>query len=177
MPLRSDMWTDISAAIASATSANLTAASAGNDLYECYVWALVLNAARREGATIRLMTRQGLPATSFYFRTSPSSVFSSLHDYCHAEIRFQRCPILEAHIGIYVSGKSRVNHECDVAVVYQDEAETCRANNVHPRASKLLMSVECKYYLSSALGVDLGRSFLGLIDDIYSNNRFFVGLS
>ncbi|WP_299956813.1 hypothetical protein [uncultured Roseobacter sp.] len=174
MSLRSDMWNDISAAIASATSANLTAASAGNDLYECYVWALVLNAARREGATIRLLTRSGSPATSFYFRTSPSSIFSITHDYCHAEIRFPRSPILEAHIGIYVSGKSRVNHECDVAVLYQDEADTCRSNNVHPRSSKVVMSVECKYYLSSSLGVDLGRSFLGLIDDIYSNNRFFV---
>ena len=174
MPLRTDMWNDISAAIHSATSANLSAASAGNDLYECYVWSLVLEAARREGATIRLMTRLGGPASSFYFRTSPSSIFSTAHDYCHAEISFPRSPVLEAHIGIYVSGKSRVNHECDVAVVYQDEANTCRANNVHPRSSKVLMSVECKYYLSSTLGVDLGRSFLGLIDDIYTYGRFFV---
>jgi hypothetical protein len=168
------MWNEISAAIGSATSANLSAASTGNDLYECYIWSLVLEAARREGATIRLMTRYGVPATSFYFRTSPSSIFSTAHDYCHAEIGFPRAPVLEAHIGIYVSGKSRVNHECDVAVVYQDEANTCRANNVHPRSSKVLMSVECKYYLSSTLGVDLGRSFLGLIDDIYTDGRFFV---
>jgi hypothetical protein len=174
MALRSDMWNDISAAINSATSANLSAASAGNDLYEGYIWALVLEAAREQGATIRLMTRNGLPATSFYFRTSPSSIFSAQHDYCHAEIRFPRVPILEAHIGVYVSGKSRVNHECDVAVIFQDEANTCRANNVHPRSSKVLMSIECKYYLSSTLGVDLGRSFLGLIDDIYTEGRFFV---
>lgn len=174
MPLRTGMWHEISAAIGSATSANLSAASAGNDLYECYVWSLVLEAARREGASIRLMTRHGIPATSFYFRTSPSSIFSTAHDYCHAEIRFPRSQVLEAHIGVYVSGKSRVNHECDVAVIYQDEANTCRANNVHPRSSKVLMSIECKYYLSSTLGVDLGRSFLGLIDDIYTEGRFFV---
>ncbi|RSY81077.1 hypothetical protein DAH66_15405 [Sphingomonas koreensis] len=168
------MWSEISAAIGAATSANLSAASAGNDLYECYIWSLVLDAARREGAMIRLMTRHGAPANRFYFRTSPSSIFSTAHDYCHAEIRFPRAPVLEAHIGIYVSGKSRVNHECDVAVVYQDEANTCRANNVHPRSSKVLMSAECKYYLSSTLGVDLGRSFLGLIDDIYADGRFFI---
>lgn len=174
MPLRPDMWDDITAAIASATTANLSAASAGNDLYECYIWAIVLEAARREGATIRLMTRSGAPATSFYFRTAPTSIFSTLHDYCHAELRFPRAPVLEAHLGIYVSGKSRVNHECDVAVVYQDEANTCRANSVHPRSSKVVLSVECKYYLSSTLGVDLGRSFLGLIDDIYADGRFFV---
>ena len=174
MPLRSDMWNDINVAIGSATGANLSAASAGNDLYECYVWALVLEAARREGGTIRLMTRSGVPATTFYFRTAPTSIFSVLHDYCHAELRLPRAPVLEAHIGIYVSGKSRVNHECDVAVVYQDEANTCRWNSVHPRSSKVVLSVECKYYLSSSLGVDLGRSFLGLVDDIYADGRFFV---
>jgi len=174
MPLRRDMWSDISAALGAATSANLSAASAGNDLYECYIWALVLEAAHRQGATIALKTRSCSPATSFFFRTSPSSIFSNLHDYCHAELRFPRAPVLEAHVGIYVSGKSKVNHECDVAVLYQDEADTCRAQSVHPRASKVLLSVECKYYLSSSLGVDLGRSFLGLLDDIYTDGRYFV---
>jgi hypothetical protein len=128
------MWNDISTALGTATSSNISAASAGNDLYECYIWALVLEAAQRQGATIRLMTRSGIPAISFHFRTSPTAIFSTLHDYCHAEVRFPRAPVLEAHIGIYVSGKSKVNHECDVAVVYQDEANTCRDNNVHPRS-------------------------------------------
>ena len=174
MPLRSDMWNDITHALGMAASANLSAASTGNDLYEAYVWTLVLEAARRQGATIRLMTRSGKLATSFYFRTSPTSIFSSLHDYCHAELRFPRAPVLEAHVAIYVSGKSKVNHECDVAVLDQDEANTCRGQNVHPRSSKVLLAIECKYYLSSSLGVDLGRSFLGLIDDIYTDGRFFV---
>ena len=174
MTIRSDMWDDISDALDTATSANLSAASAGNDLYEAYVWTLVLAAARREGATIRLMTRSGRLASSFYFRTSPSSIFSPLHDYCHAELRFPRAPVLEAHVGIYVSGKSKVNHECDVAVLHQDEANTCRNENVHPRSSKVLLAIECKYYLSSSLGVDLGRSFLGLLGDIYTGGRFFV---
>jgi hypothetical protein len=174
MPLRTDMWNDIVAAIGAAMSANLSAASNGADLYECYVWALVLEAARREGATIRLLDRRGRPATSFWFRTSPSSIFSAAHDYCHAEIHFSGCATLEAHIGIYVSGKSKVNHECDVAVLYKDEADTCRRESVHPRSSKVLLAIECKYYLSSSLGVNLGRSFLGLINDIYTNGRFFV---
>ncbi|MDE0532816.1 MAG: hypothetical protein OXI01_15415 [Albidovulum sp.] len=174
MPIRSGMWNDISVALGTATRANLSAASAGNDLYEANVWTLVLEAARRQGAAIRLVTRSGGLATSFYFRTSPSSIFSCLHDYCHAVLRFPRAPALEAHVGIYVSGKSKVNHECDVAVLYQDEANTCRDESVHPRSSKVLLAIECKFYLSSSLGVDLGRSFLGLIGDIYSDGRFFV---
>ncbi|WP_156936456.1 hypothetical protein [Mesorhizobium sp. LNJC384A00] len=168
------MWDDIETALGSATSANLSSGSAGNDLYECYVWALVLEAARREGATIRLLNQSGAPAISFWFRTSPSAIFSTAHDYCHAQIDFPGSPSLEAHIGIYVSGKSKVNHECDVAVVYKDEADTCRAESVYPRSSKVLLAIECKYYLSSSLGVNLGRSFLGLINDIYTSGRFFV---
>lgn len=174
MPIRSNMWDDISIALGTAASANLSAASAGNDLYEAYVWTLVLEAARRQGAAIRLMTRSGRLARSFYFRTAPTSIFSTLHDYCHAELSFPAAPSLEAHVGIYVSGKSKVNHECDVAVLYQEEADTCRSQSVHPRSSKVLLAIECKYYLSSSLGVDLGRSFLGLIDDIYTYGRFFV---
>jgi len=174
MSLRADMWTDIAAALGTVTSANLGAASAGNDLYECYVWSLVLDAAQREGATIRLLNRSGSLATNFWFRTSPSSIFSPRHDYCHAEIQFDACPTLEAHVGVYVSGKSRVNHERDVAVIYKDEADTCRAESVNPRSSKVLLAIECKYYLSSTLGVNLGRSFLGLINDIYTAGRFFV---
>lgn len=175
MPLSSELWNQISYALKAATNANISAASKGNDLYECYIWSLILEAARRQGANIKLMTRSGNPATNkLHFRTSPTSIFSSLHDYCHAELHFPRAPALEAHVGIYVSGKSKVNHECDVAVLYKDEADTCRSNNVHPRSSKVIISVECKYYISSSLGVDLGRSFLGLVDDIYSYGRFFV---
>lgn len=95
MPLRTEMWNDILAALGSATTANLAATSAGNDLYEGYIWALVLEAARREGARIQLLTRSGRPASSFWFRTSPSSIFSAAHDYCHAQIHFTGCPTLE----------------------------------------------------------------------------------
>lgn len=119
MPLRTGLLNEIENALGSATNANLSTSSAGADLYECYIWSLVLEAARQEGATIRLLDRGGRSATSFWFRTSPSSIFSEAHNYCHAELQFPRRPTLEAHIGIYVSGKSRVNHECDVAVLYR----------------------------------------------------------
>lgn len=174
MPFRSNMQDHISRALDTAVRSNLSAASAGNDLYEAYVWTLVLEAAQNEGATIQLRTRSGRPVNEFTFRTSPTSIFSETRDYGHAELIFPRAPALEAHVGIYVSGKSKVNHECDVAVLYREEAEICRDQHVHPRSSKVLLAIECKYYLSSSLGLDLGRSFLGLIDDIYTHGRFFV---
>lgn len=168
------LWADIQAALGG-LSGNLSSVAAGADLYEAYVWAMVLEAARNEGATIILKDRHGNPPTAFWFRTSPSSIFSPAHEYCHAEIAFPDCPILEAHVGIFVAGRSQVAHECDVAVVYQTEAQICRAQNVHPRSGKTLLTVECKYYIASNIGIGLGRAFLGLLHDIYNGDRFFVG--
>ena len=155
--------------------ANLSSASAGADLYEAYLWALVLEAAQQEGGKITFKDRSGQLPTQFWFRTSPSDIFSTAHNYCHAEINFSGCPLLEAHVGIYVAGRSQVSHECDVAVLSQSEANTCRRENVQPRSAKVLITVECKYYLNSNIGINLGRSFLGLIHDIYNGDRFFVG--
>jgi hypothetical protein len=170
----SQLWADIQAAL-NGLPANLSSASAGEDLYEAYVWALVLEAALNEGATVAFRSRFGSTPASFWFRTSPSGIFSTAHNYCHAELAFQNCPVLEAHIGIYVAGRSQVPHECDVAVLYQSEAQTCRSSNVHPRSGKVVLTVECKYYLNSNIGINLGRSFLGLLHDIYAGDRFFVG--
>lgn len=177
MPLRPQLWSEIQSALASVPSGNLGSVSAGEDLYEAYVWALVLKAARDEGATIRLGSRTGGLPTSFWFRTSPSSIFSTAHNYCHAEIQFPGRPILEAHIGIFVAGRSQVPHECDVAVLYKSEADICRSSSVHPRSGKVILTAECKYYINSTIGINLGRSFLGLLHDIYKGDRYFVATS
>src|SRR5690349_2731779 len=107
MPLRPGLWAQIQAALGAIPATNLTATSAGADLYEAYVWSLVLRAAQQEGATVTYKDRGGATPTSFWFRTSPSSIYSNAHPYCHAELQFDGCPILEAHIGIFVSGRSR----------------------------------------------------------------------
>lgn len=175
MPLRPNLLTEIDAALAGLPKANLNSASAGYDLYEAYIWALVLRAARNEGATIRFRNRHGNHPANFWFRTSPSNIFSPAHDYCHAEIEFPGRPMLEAHVGIFVAGRSHIAHECDVAVLYKSEADICRTSSVEPRSSKLVLAVECKYYLNSGIGIGLGRSFLGLLNDVYKGDRYFVG--
>ena len=96
-----------------------------------------------------------------------------MHEYTHAVLDFDGCPALEAHIGIRVTGKSRVLHECDVAVLFADEAELCRLEEVHPRASRVLIAAECKFYTSS-IQLHLGRGFLGLTSDIHRKYRYFV---
>ncbi|MGO8265253.1 hypothetical protein ACC862_03470 [Rhizobium ruizarguesonis] len=159
-------------------SPSLTSDSKGGDVFEAFVWKLVVDAAEAEGAEITLQNRDGTTVDEqFFFRTSPGHISSDRHPYSHAVLQFDRCPALEAHVGIYVSGKSMVQHECDVSVLYRDEAELCRRHGADPRNSQVILAVECKYYVETTMGVNLARSFLGLSTDIMHKNRFFVGVS
>ena len=121
MPIRSDLMREIRNALAGALTPNLTARSQGADLYEAYVWSLVIEGARSEGAIISFWDVHGnRVASSFTFRTSPGNIFSTSNPYCYAQISFPNCPDLEAHLGIFVAGQSGVPHECDVAVILAD---------------------------------------------------------
>lgn len=173
MAVHEDLISAIESIVASAATAGYSSATATNDIYENYVWALCLAAARQHGASIRYEDYNEQSTTSLVFRTAPGAIYSSAHPYTHAAIEFPGCPTLEAHVGIRVTGRSRVLHECDVAVVDREEARLCRANQVHPRASKVILAAECKFY-TSALQLHLGRGFLGLTSDIYRKERYFI---
>jgi hypothetical protein len=167
-------------AIAGSISPHLKSPSHGADLYELYILSLIVEAARHEGAKVEFRDVHGALVTkNFVFRTSPSRIFSKIHSYTHGLIRFNGCPDLEIHLGIFVTGKSRVMHECDVVVLYADAAATCRTEEVHPKSSQLLLAVECKFYVQSTMGVGLARSFLGLNLEIKHTKRecYFVAVS
>jgi hypothetical protein len=170
----------IESSLVNSISPLLVSPSNGADLYELYVWSLVIGAARAEGASVEFRDVHGEEVSSnFVFRTSPGRIFSKLQPYTHARITFDQCSPLEAHIGIFVSGKSKVIHECDVAVIYADAAATCRNENVHPKSTQLLLSAECKFYVQSTMGVGLARSYLGLVSDVKHSHRdcYFVAVS
>lgn len=166
MPIRADLLADIKDALGSSISPSLTTASAASDLFEAYVLCSVLRAAREEGATVTYETVNGNVPPVFIFRTSPGFISSITQDYTHAVIRFPDKPPLEGHIGVYISGRSKVRHEVDVAVLLRTEAEGCRrAGAVLPRHTKVLLAVECKFYTIN-VPLNLARSFLGLNRDI-----------
>jgi hypothetical protein len=173
MAIQQDLFNQIQAALAPAIGPSLTNASDACDLFEAYILTLVIRAAVEEGATISYEGVTGSVPSVFTFRTSPGDIFSNHRDYTHAILQFPNKPELEAHIGIMVQGRSKVLHECDVAVLYRTEAETCRQSNAHPRHSKVLLSVECKCY-TSRIPLHLGRAFLGLMRDLSTLDRFFV---
>jgi hypothetical protein len=178
MPVRQRLLNDIRSRLSSIAALNLTTSSAASDIYEAYVFALLVEAAQREGAVIRFEDIRERSASQLIFRTSPGRIFlpqppAPQVAYTHAVAEFTGKPLLELHQGIYVSGKSGLLHECDVAVLLRREAQTCRRERVNPRCAKVILATECKFY-SSGLGIGLARGFLGLTSDIWNDGRFFI---
>jgi hypothetical protein len=153
---------------------SLTSASAASDLYEAYLFTRVVRAAIVEGASVSYENVDGSRPSHFTFRTSPGHIHSTAHAYTHAVIVFPNQPVLEAHVGVRVAGKSRVLHECDVALIRQTEAESCRQWRTDPRSSQLELAIEAKYYVSSDLELGLGRAFIGLKADLSAQLACFV---
>ena len=159
-------------------AANLTAlapiyaVAPGADLFEGYVLSVVAQAASAEGASVQIANATG----GLLLRTSPGRIYGTARNgapYSYVVIDFDGHPQLEAHVGVRVEGSTRVLHECDVMVVEAAEAQASRMNRVEPRSKKLLVSTEAKFY-TQPLGVDLGRSFIGLISDVASKHRCLV---
>jgi hypothetical protein len=175
MPLRPALLNDIQDVLGAALPTNLTTSDAASDLYEAYLFSLVCQAAKGEGGTIEFRSVGSSNPTTFIFRTSPGYISSTNADYGYASISFPNKPELEAHVGVRIAGASQVLHECDVCVLLQDEAELCRNSpgNVAPRASKVIISIEAKFY-DNSLGLGLGRGFLGFTMDVRADKAFFV---
>ena len=175
MPLRPQLLSDIKQVLGPSLIPSLTSASAANDIYEAYLFSLLCEAAIAENATVTFRSRAQIIPGTFVFRTSPGYINSTTHDYGYAVIDFPGKPLLEAHVGVRVTGASMVLHECDISVIMHDEAELCRNTiaNVAPRASKVIISVEAKFY-DSSLGLHLGRAFLGFTMDVSAFKSFFV---
>jgi hypothetical protein len=147
--------------------------SAAWDIYEGYVFGLVVRAGVAAGASVRYEDVNGQTANRLCFRTSPGMLYSTLHPYTHAVLGFPNCDPLEVHVGVQVQGKSGVMHECDVLVLPTDEANLSRGKKVAPRGSRALLAVECKYY-ATHLTLALARGFHGLHTDLGLQHPFFV---
>lgn len=146
---------------------------AASDLYELFLLTAAIRAAHREGGDVTLTNISGSAPTELYFRSSPGHIYSTLKPYTYAILDFPNARPLEAHLGIMVMGKSLVQHESDLAILPQSEADTCRNDNMVPRSSQLLISVEAKYY-GTALPLNMARAFLGLSTDLSTKNVCFV---
>jgi hypothetical protein len=182
MTQRSDMLNEISTALGGLTSSYAIQPSRDYDIFEGYIFALLLEEASNVRASVVCVDNSGnMPPPVCTFRTNPGHIKSD-DQYTYALISFpgSRKPSLEAHVGIYVAGKSKVKHECDVALLFSSEAEACRQYHrsfsrvALPRYTQVLLSIECKYYDDEEIGIALARSFIGLVTDLRVKNAFFV---
>lgn len=143
------------------------------DLFEVFVFGLVLQAAKREGGIVRLLDSQGRPPARYLFRAGPGTLGRPTGNYTYAEIEFSGRDHLEAHTGIKVTGLADVDHECDIAVVTRSEADLARRLTGSPDHAKVLLYIECKYY-TAGIDISEGRGFLGLQVDLRRSDSFFV---
>ncbi|WP_414754698.1 hypothetical protein [Anabaena sp. CCY 9910] len=165
MPINLSLIQGIRTRIGSLVQLGFGSSTDVSDLYEAYIFSILIRAAQNEGAKIRFQNALEQDTQYLIFRRSPGQIYVSTHPYTHAVIEFNGKPILEAHVGIRIQGRSQVSHECDLCVLLQEEARSCRSISYEPRHTKVIIAIECKHYTSD-LQLHLGRSFIGLASDL-----------
>ncbi|MFJ8546409.1 hypothetical protein ACIRFH_31290 [Streptomyces sp. NPDC093586] len=143
-----------------------------SDLYEASLMVLCLDAVKDVGGTTLLTQDGSNPASALRFRRSPGNLWTGAFTYGLVSLPGTQ-KRLEIHLGVYVAGRSKVAHECDVAIIDQREAERSRLAGVHPRSHKLVAAIEAKHYATSP-GLGVGRSFLGLAQELGQDNCSLV---
>jgi hypothetical protein len=149
--------------------------TAGSDLYEAYLFGLILRAARLEGFGGRLADADG-PATVLRLRRSPGRLASGgspAARFTHAVLTSQPRPALELHTGVGVVGQSKVVHEADILLLPQTAADRCRSLNLDPPGRDAELLIEAKYY-TNPVKLSTGREFLGLRSDVSARHKVFV---
>lgn len=157
------------------TASGLTP-TAGNDLYEAYIFALVVDAARRLGYRVKFKDGFGSRASALHLRRSPGRIASAGSPgrlFTHAVLDIGNRPSLEVHTGIFTVGKSKVPHEADLLILPEEQAQRCRNLNIDPPSSSALLSVEAKYYTKPVV-ISTAREFLGLSKDLSAKRIVFA---
>ncbi|MGL5081925.1 MAG: hypothetical protein ACRC8A_10610 [Microcoleaceae cyanobacterium] len=143
----------------------IQAASEIADLYKFYIFNLMIKAARNEGAFVHYQDVLKHDPERLVFRQRAGQIHDTSQSYTHAVIEFKNKPILELHIGVKAQGRLRVLYDCDVCILYKIEAESCRTNQRIPRASGILMVVDCQHY-TSELPLESAQAFLALSSEL-----------
>ena len=177
MSINASLLQSIRLRLGRAMSPSFGTATQGTDLYEAYIFSLVIRAALNEGAlpeqggALTFCDRDGQITTNLLFRRSPGQIYAATQACTHAVIEFKGKPSLEVHIGIKVMGRLKVARECDIAVLYRDRAIVCRTQRRIPKASELIIAIECKHI--EALDLDAASEFIGLTSDLRVKESWF----
>lgn len=133
--------------------------------FEAYVFSLIVKAVRKSKGSVTITgIKTGSNPSPIFFRGSPGYMSSRAQDFAYAECQINGRDF-EIHIGVQYIGTSGALHEVDVSVFDHERAEEVRAARILPSTRSLRAAIECKFY-DSALGVSLGRTFVGLVSDL-----------
>lgn len=154
----------LSSSTGSNTLSQFNSATRGH-VFEAYVFSLVLQAVVDAGGSVVIKgILSGDNPSPIMFRGGPGQMSSRTQDFSFAE-----CSIngheFEVHVGVQYVGTSGALHEIDVSIFDHDRAEQIREDRVIPNTRNLRAAIECKFY-DSSLGVNLGRTFVGLVSDM-----------
>lgn len=133
--------------------------------YEAYIWGLCKRAVEEAGgsADLRGILSGGNP-NPIVLRGAPGSMASSMQDFCYIDCQLNGKEF-EIHLDVQYEGASGASHEIDVSIYDHASAEAVRATRRLPKSSKLIMAIECKFYMASIPSAALGRGFVGLVKD------------
>jgi hypothetical protein len=135
--------------------------------YEAYIFGLCLRAVRELNITPVLRGITGVPAP-FIFRGAPGQIYSTARNYGYAEFSING-QNFEIHAGVEFQG-ARMTHELDVCIMRAEDAIQCRQQPDDPPSASLIGGWECKFWAGN-LDKSLGRTFVGLVDDMGTNLR------
>jgi hypothetical protein len=164
---------EIADAIEKVLEPGLELESLAPNIFEVYIFSLIIQAAKAEGAQVSYQDVHGKSPKSLEFLSGLGNIYSQARPYTHAVVKFRRKPVLEAHIGVRIAGKSQVLHTSNIALLLQSEAQVCRKNQVLPRSSKVVLSATCKFH-STCVPLYLARAFMGLDADLAARDCYFV---
>ncbi|QLA20941.1 hypothetical protein [Desulfolutivibrio sulfoxidireducens] len=143
-------------------------------IYSAFVFSTIISISRLHGNNVTFHNQNGQATGTFIQRKSPGNIHSNANQYTYAQIS-NRHTSYDLHIGIQVHGKSRVMHECDLALLCNTISERCISRKIDPDHSNLRMFIECKYRTNDLI-LDVGRSFIGLATE-FSNSKIGILVS
>lgn len=140
------------------------------DIYEAYLFSLVVKVAQDRGYAVEFLMSDGNTATTLHFRRKPAPIYSPSSArshgvprlYTHARLSYRGRPDLEVHVGVQVTGSSKVAHEADVLIIGSKHADKARKRRLHPPSRAALLILEAKFYKARSVGLAEARNFLGL---------------
>ena len=134
--------------------------------FEAYIFSLCCDAVRSAGGTVTLTgIKSGANPPIVVFRGAPGSMASNNQNFVYANCTLNQ-KSFEIHVDVEYQGTSGALHEIDVSICDHSHATAVRQTSATPKGAggKLLAAFECKFYESTP-GVNLGRTFVGLVSD------------